>query len=747
MTRGYWNTRYLKGANPDALRDDLMGRVRSNPARTARELDNRVNERWFMGEPYWYRQAGSTRIVGMSPQRRKSFIYPNILRDIVRTVCGVMYYEPDVDAFPSTSDPGDIVRAEMDQHIARYLLSDGDGAGAFRSVTEMQNLYGEGYIKVLWDPDAGSRRPLVNTELCPVCSNQEVQQAQSGMLYRGGGAGSGVIYTDAGVQACPHCQAQGVDDAQGVAGPLGHITRYLGTKAEGNVAFQSVHPDDVFADPDATRWSEVEEVIHRIRMSPERAWSRYGRALGLNQDYFENLPRTSTDPFPSRYERRPGDSRYLTVMEHYRRPNEKHPEGLFSVSIGSECILADSLPYLHDRHWCPLFRFTMYESEGVFFPVSTADLALPLVLAYAEQFSAGHFRAKESARMRLLVPDSTNIRHNDDTGHIHYKDKPGAKTPEPITLGPPPSDMVDMRETLMMLMDRVSGATDVLRGMTGGAESGVAMSFMEERSLGPLRPVMSSTARGFDDVIKYAVEVAKLEFEDGRVLRMVGQNGAPQVREFRVSDCGDGADVRLRAVKNAGRSRAAQMAEVNEAAKIGMLDPAKYEKLAQFGELDGVWSEKQPHRNMAVNEGQTLEQTGNIQQPLPTEDHECHIAEHTKQLNAIKLRDPGSPLIQILLQHVDVHEQMAAYNQVKAQLHQQMAMQSFGQANAANPDFQPPETVEAAEQTQGAAASNGLSSPSAGGAAASEPFLSEGSPLGEAPNYQTAGTRVAVGGM
>jgi hypothetical protein len=384
----------------------------------------------------------------------------------------------------------------------------------------------------------------------------------------------------------------------------------------------------------------------------------------------------------------------------------------------------------------------MYQTEGYFHGQGTMDITLPLILAYADQFSAMHFRVKESARLRWSVPDSTGIRHNDETGNVHYKDKPSSPRPEPITLQSVPGDVSEMRDQLLMLIDRVSGASDVLRGQTGGADSGIAMSFMEERALGPMRPVIAQHARELDACIRYALEVAKLYYEDGRLIRMLGINGSMQVKEFRVEDNGISADVRLRAVKDVGRSRASRQQELNEAAANSMIDPETYRAMSQFGELHGVWKEEQPHRNLAELEHQTLYKTGDIQSPLPTELHRVHIDCHSKELVAIKSRDPNSPLIPIMLEHVAVHEQMAAEKQVQAQIYQQQAMQAIGNANAANPDFQP-----AATQDQLAQGAGGEASSPAAASPSPEPFPNEASPLGEQANYAAAGaTTPGVGG-
>lgn len=736
---GQWNTQYLRGADPAKLRDDLMSRTRSNASRSMRAIDNRVNYKWFRGNPYFIRLPSTTQVVGMDPARRRGFLFPNLIRDVVRTLTSVMTYDPDVDAFPQTSDPGDIIRAEMDQHVARAIIQEGALGRAQASVGEMVNLYGDGYIKVLWDPDLGSRRPIVHADVCPICSNTAQQQTSYGMPFTGGGPGSGIIYTAQGPQSCFFCEAQGmVATPQGEQQlPLGHIGKYVGTRADGDVSFVAVHPDDVFPDPDATTWEECEEVCHRIRMSPQRAWSRYGEALGIPEKFFRDMP---ADIFDERSSAntvmwtRPADTRYLVISEYYARPSEQHPEGLFVVSCGNQVIYADSLPYLHDKQWNPLFRFEMYKSEGEFYAQSTVDLILPLVLAYADQFSAGHFRAKESARMRWMIPDSSGLRSNNDTGHVHYRDQPGRAKPETVNLGPIPADASEMRQVILEMIDRISGAQDILRGSAGGAETGVAMSFLEERAVGPLRPIIQNHAKVLDDVIRYGTEMAKLQYEDGRLIRMRGESGAIQVKEFRVDDAGSGADVRLHAVKNVGRSRASQMAELNEAAAMQMVDKETYQRLAQFGDMQAQFDAVSPQRNMAVNEHDTLRTQGDMPMPLQTENHNVHIEEHSKEINSRKMRGPNDPAIGILLQHVEIHRQMQAKNDIQAQIYQQQAMAEFGAANAANPDFQPQQTQEA---TQEAGAPSATASPGQG-TPPSEPFVNEMGAPGDQANYTAA---------
>ncbi len=700
---------YLQGADPRAMKESLLTRARQG-ARTVRELDNRINLNWYLGRPWYRRLPDTTRVIGLNPDRRQNFIYVNLAFDVVRALTGLMHYVPSAEAAPRTIDQEDIARAHVARDLLNACLENGGMNKAFMSVLNMCNIYGHGWMKVCWDPLAGQRNPIVSTQVCPQCQGQGAVQ-QNGILA-----------------ACPQCSAQGTlyTPTGPIPGMPGYVNRYTGMKPEGDVRFIPIHPDDIWTDPDAQSPDEAEELAHVIRMSPETAWRTYGEHLGIPYEVFENAPRT--DVAWSSYDTtnmvslmRPSDQRYVSIVEYYRKPTEKHSQGVFAVFAGEVELSSGPLPYLHDEMFAPFFYFPMYATQGVYYPMSTLDVVLPLIVAFNDHLSAKHSRAKVSAKLRMMYPEQSRMRVDDQTGHLVYKALPGGAAPKEVALAPYPQDAESMQEVLKMFIEQLSGATEIARGQSQSADSARALTFLEERAMGPLKPVIADHTERLDKAMKYALDLCRLFYTDGRMVRRSGETSGVEVMSFRTENVGEATDVKIKAVRDVGRSRASKMEELNEAFKLGAIDQATYLRLSEFGEYGKVHEERRPHEDLAKLEQDMLLRDGMIPNPVKYQNHTCHKEVHGKKLASMQVRNPQDPLIPWLIQHMDVHTMLEAEEAVAVQMAQQQAAAQYGMAGASDPNAQPQASLD------GAAAANPQM----------EPYNNAGpSPAGAAPAYQ-----------
>lgn len=698
---------YLKGLNVTLRQQDLLQRARQSP-RMIREMDNWVNLNWFAGRPYFRRIPTSATVVGLNPDRRQNFVYANLAFDVVRTVSGVMFYEPSVEATPRTQDQEDIARAHVAAELANSAISSAELGSAYSRVTQMCNLYGHAWIKAPWDPTAGNKRPLFNQVPCQQC------------------AASGVVWYGGIPKACPACGTEGVQPGptKPVTAP-GYIADFQGMHPEGDIAFNAVHPDDIYTDPDARGPGDAEEILHHIRMSPEHAYQFYGAPLGLPFDVFKSAPlandmmgsyRTSSAVVLMR----PTNLKYISVREYYWKPCAEYPLGVFSVHLGDQEIWSGPLPYLHDSNqWHPFFYFPMYEADGMYYPQSTLDLVLPLIITYNEHLSSKNARAKLSAKLRMQYHEQTKMRMDDQTGHLVYGGRNNLPQPQPVQLAPYPQDAETMQQTLLDMVDRISAATEVLRGANQNADSARALTFLEEHAIGPLKPVIAKHARVLDRLVKWTVDLCRVFYDDGRLIRRLGKTGSQEAFEFRSENVGEAVDVSLKTVRDVGRSRASKIDELNEALKNGGITPDQYQQYAEFGDIEGMYGDMRSHSDFAMMEDKMLQTQGMMPAPLKYQNHKLHKVVHSKELVAMQMRNPQDPLIPWLVQHLEGHTQCEAEEAIAPQMAQQMAMQNYGALNAANPQFQPAQT----QQQAMAQPSGGAEPPTATSAA--EPFSNQ----------------------
>lgn len=709
---------YLKGLNTTLRQQDLLQRARQSP-RMIREMDNWVNLNWYAGRPYFRRIPTSATVVGLNPDRRQNFVYANLAFDVVRTVAGVMFYEPMVEASPRTQDQEDIARAHVAAELANAAIDSAELGSAYGRVTQMCNLYGHAWIKAPWDPTAGFHHPLFNQTPCQTC------------------AATGIVWMGPMPKACPTCGAEGVQPGQArPPAPPGYISEFGGMKPEGDIAFTAVHPDDVYTDPDARSPGDAEELLHHIRMSPESAYRCYGEPLGIPFEVFQRAPlgnemmgsyRTASAVVLMR----PTNLKYISVREYYSKPSAEYPMGVFSVHLSDQEIWSGPLPYLQDsRQWHPFFYFPMYEADGMYYPQSTLDLVLPLIIAYNEHLSSKNARAKISAKLRMAYHEQTKMRMDDQTGHLIYGGRNNLPTPQPVQLAPYPQDAETMQTTLLEMVDRISAATEVLRGATQNADSARALTFLEEHAIGPLKPVIAKHARVLDSMVRWTVDLCRVFYDDGRLIRRLGKTGSQEAFEFRSENVGEATDVRLKTVRDVGRSRASKIDELTEALKNGGITPDQYQQYAEFGDVDGMYQDQRAHSDFAMMEDKMLQTQGMMPAPLKYQNHKLHKMVHAKELVSMQMRNPQDPLIPWIVQHMEGHTQLEAEEAVAPQMAQQMAMQNYGALNAANPQFQP-----AATQQQAAAQPSGGASPPPSGSPV-EPFSNEPPAApGQSPAY------------
>ena len=335
----------------------------------------------------------------------------------------------------------------------------------------------------------------------------------------------------------------------------------------------------------------------------------------------------------------------------------------------------------------------------------------------------GSNRARLSSQLRFKMTRSQATSVDDETGNMVYNHVQNHPAPEPLSLGSFPQESTGMVQVLDAAMQDISAASDAARGKydANTTDNATAMAFIEERSIGPLKPIMSKQQKKLEGVVQYGVDLARNNFKDGRMVRIAGEGGAPEFHAFQAENVGDATDVRLTVVRNQGQSRAAMLGQVNDAFKAGYLDAPTALKLSEFGDMGALYQEKQLHRNKAVNEYKMLRESQQIPYPLEFEDHTIHMETHRLQLAAAGINNPpDSPIILGLIEHIRVHRDLAAQEAFMMAQAQQVGAAAFGQANASNPDMQPQSAVDAA---QAAGAPQDVVNPSPPGAPGTQPAL------------------------
>lgn len=679
------------GGNVDAVAThvETAAQKANSAARAIRMVENQVNYMWYINQPFISRRPGTTRIRYLHPSHHAKFIQVNLSFDAVRTLRGVMHYVPKCEARPKSPDPEDAARARLAATIGDSIIENGNLSSAYSRVLELVHVTGGAWLTPVWDPMAGHPRVSVDQIPCPACN------------------GTGMVTDDWGMNlACQTCSAQGVmTDNEGNERGMGEIPQ-TDEAPEGDVVFEVINETDMLVDPGARRMEDAHYFTRRHVMHASRAWQRWGQYAGYSEsDLLANTSSIARDAvfFPSfgPTQKPSSNDGYVALMEHWERPSEKFPNGLFAVTCGRLVLSAGPLPRISTVSWNPFFFFPLYQVEGMLYPLSTIDLIQQLVQQHADHLSMAAARARHSAQMRFVTTRQQGIQVDDQTGMLVYNHVPGAPVPAPIQLGGAGGEIGAVTQALEAAIQQVSAASDAARGKydANTTDNATAMALIEERSTAPLKPIMSEHQSILQKVVRWAIDLARINYEDGRMIRLAGNAGAPEVHAFESENVGESTDVVMRVVKNQGQSRSAMLSQVNEAVTAGWLPHEIALELSEFGDMNNLYEVRAVHRNKAIREFQVLRERGFMPSASENDDQDIHIRDHTIQraTAAINLQD-GDPLLLALDQHINTHRGFKAQAAFQAAQGQVIGAAAFGMANAGAASAQPQETVQAAQQ-------------------------------------------------
>jgi hypothetical protein len=523
----------------------------------------------------------------------------------------------------------------------------------------------------------------------------------------------------------------------------GKVNDVVGEMPQGELFADNCPPWEIAHEPGLDDLTKCRKINHRKVMSRAEAWLRYAAAVGLDEEDLSAAQSTDDDfggmswRIGSMWEKQMGDD-LVAVDEYWELPSQSFPRGLYGILIGDVVIRFGALPYANTTT-LPFVPFTGYKIPGVSIPKSTMDFILPLVFILNEHISALHQRAKMTAKLRVLSPDLSHVKLDDDQVVVKYKHRAGVPPPRELQFGSAPSDASGLIEMFKEFTDRISGAAAVFRGQApAGAESARAFAWLDEQALTRMTPMVDRHARSLLKVIQGLVELVQIFYEEGRTLQSFGTQGAVENREFLLSDVGPSKDIRMNAVRDLLRSKAARMGDLLESQKVGGLQDPVFMKLAEFGSDNPIQRTQAMHEGAALQENQTLKRYGFINPPIEGENHPIHTEMIDRLINELRTSNPGSPLLPMALEHRRGHKMLEAQEAVQAQMDQQMAAAQYGAANAANGMAQPAAAQAGAQQANGSAAAPAVQNPQMSN------ISGAGAP-GTQPSIQAADERAIAG--
>lgn len=441
---------------------------------------------------------------------------------------------------------------------------------------------------------------------------------------------------------------------------------------EGDVVVESVSPFEIY--PDSLCYENIEscESIIRARaMKTADVESLYGITVAGEDVKVFGVDKAATGKSIVH------DS--VLVLEKYERPTADFPDGRLIVACEKTILYMGELPYVNGvegRRSFPFVKQNSIDKAGCFFGMSMVERLIPVQKAYnAVKNRKQEFLNRLTMGVVAVEDGSVDTDELAEEGLspgkiIVYRQ--GANPPALMGTGTMPTDLNREEDRLLNEFILLSGVSEFSRSTDVAAgTSGVALQLLIEQEDARLNAVTENVRSAIRETAKQMIRLFKQFATSTRLLRTAGEQGKVELYYFNSSDLGSD-DVVFDTESELSYTPAQKKSAVYELIDAGLLTDdtgklsertkAKLLEILGFGSIDNTLDIESLHINKADEEN-----LSGFKKPIGVDeydDHELHIAEHTRFLLSAESegvrKNPETK--KNALEHLRAHKNMAAKN-------------------------------------------------------------------------------------
>ncbi len=441
---------------------------------------------------------------------------------------------------------------------------------------------------------------------------------------------------------------------------------------EGDVVVESVSPFEIY--PDSLCYENIEscESIIRARAMKTADVERlYGITVAGEDVKVFGVDKAATGKSIVH------DS--VLVLEKYERPTADFPDGRLIVACEKTILYMGELPYVNGvegRRGFPFVKQNSIDKAGCFFGMSMVERLIPVQKAYnAVKNRKQEFLNRLTMGVVAVEDGSVDTDELAEEGLspgkiIVYRQ--GANPPALMGTGTMPTDLNREEDRLLNEFILLSGVSEFSRSTDVAAgTSGVALQLLIEQEDARLNAVTENVRSAIRETAKQMIRLFKQFATSTRLLRTAGEQGKVELYYFNSSDLGSD-DVVFDTESELSYTPAQKKSAVYELIDAGLLTDdtgklsertkAKLLEILGFGSIDNTLDIESLHINKADEEN-----LSGFKKPIGVDeydDHELHIAEHTRFLLSAESKGvrKNPETKKNALEHLRAHKTMAAEN-------------------------------------------------------------------------------------
>lgn len=348
----------------------------------------------------------------------------------------------------------------------------------------------------------------------------------------------------------------------------------------------------------------------------------------------------------------------VPVVEYFEKPSPRYPRGLYAI-VSNGIVLdkgelpGGEIPFVAVRHNTVPGRFA---GEGLVKPIIPPQKELNKSVSQRIENKNLHAMPKYRAEKGSVEKGAIT----DEPGEIIFYNKSSTRPPE--QLPPPPLSpehrMIEQEQ--QMHIERISGVSDVTRGLAPSAISGRAIGLLADMDQTKMGPTVREFERAVENLSMMMLRMWRDNMSEGFTIQVSGDSRELEVFRFYSRNVKN-TSVRVVANSMLPRHPSYRREQVLQMYQLGVLgdpnDPKtkmQARKMLEFGDMDKIYGDRDKDRNYAREENYVLA-NGEKPEPKAWEEHVTHIDTHLSFMKSVDYRLLSDEIKENFERHVAWH--------------------------------------------------------------------------------------------
>jgi hypothetical protein len=390
---------------------------------------------------------------------------------------------PSVITSPTSSDPEDRRRADAADRVLRHIRRDKNLQEVIDQATLKTLKKSIGWVKVFWDPDKGDIFDF----------NEQTRQVTM----------------------------------------------------EGDIDIYSPATEDVWIDPDATRWSEVKYTFERILLNEEEAMFRFPDAKELIEQYIQKTSQRrvagiqagETEKFAPQ----------LEIYEYYEKGMPINGGvGLRAYVLDSGELLEAATRNPHYQAKLPLKPLTYIDKEESLYSQSIVEYVAPLQDTLNRLDSAILDNIQAHGVVRMVLPAGAEIEDEAVSNTPWDYIKISGNAPPHFMNSPQlMPDMWRHRQSLVDGIQDLFGINDSMLGIQRREQSAVSQQTAIESGAAIHRRLFIKYSMFVEEIYRDCIGLVRENWDEPRTVLVLGKEKAFQAADLKGADISGGFDFKV----------------------------------------------------------------------------------------------------------------------------------------------------------------------------------------------------------